>query len=407
MHLRPYVPALLVVIAGVGAWHWRRQAIPAPSSSVSVPAVSAVAPAFEVGSGRPESDRAPTTVHGGLARRHRAVGRGPTTARVLWRRELGSPIEAQITASNDGLTLYAVTLGGDAIALSAATGEELWRRNQGSRVYSAPTVLADGSLVFGRDGGAIVALTAAGAPRFRFETEQDCDVSVVEHGGALLTACGQRLLALQPNGTLRAEALLAKKSFTTPAVFDDHVVVGSQDGHVRSFRAATLTLEWDTALGADVDGGVAIGDDGAIYVGTDAGEVARLDARGTIVWRQKVGNFVRGPLSVARNGDVLAGAMGAEPAQVRLRGDSGAVVFRARTRGTGALEFGIRGGALEDDAGNLYFGAQDDAVYALAGDGTPWFRFETGGDVDAPLTLLTDGKLLVASDDGSVTCLAP
>ena len=71
-------------------------------------------------------------------------------------------------------------------------------------------------------------------------------------------------------------------------------------------------------------------------------------------------------------------------------------------QGTGAREFGVHGGALEDDGGTHVFGAQDDTVYAIGADGTAWWSFRTGGDVDAPVTLLMDGTLLVGSDDGYV-----
>jgi outer membrane protein assembly factor BamB len=74
-------------------------------------------------------------------------------------------------------------------------------------------------------------------------------------------------------------------------------------------------------------------------------------------------------------------------------------------QGTGASEFGVHGGALEDDEGTLVFGSQDDRVYAVGPDGKLRWDFLTGGDVDAPLTLLADGTLLVGSDDGSVYAL--
>ncbi len=76
--------------------------------------------------------------------------------------------------------------------------------------------------------------------------------------------------------------------------------------------------------------------------------------------------------------------------------------------GTGALEFGVHGGPLEDSEGKLYFGAQDDRLYAVAPfSSQPIFSLRTGGDVDAPATLLSDGALIVASDDGNVYYLNP
>jgi len=61
----------------------------------------------------------------------------------------------------------------------------------------------------------------------------------------------------------------------------------------------------------------------------------------------------------------------------------------------------------DDSAGQLYFGAQDDALYAMSAAGELLFTLRTEGDVDAPPTLLSDGSLVVASDDGAVYYLEP
>jgi outer membrane protein assembly factor BamB len=77
-------------------------------------------------------------------------------------------------------------------------------------------------------------------------------------------------------------------------------------------------------------------------------------------------------------------------------------------QGTGAREFGVQGGALEDSLGTLLFGTQGDDVLAIDaayGSGTLLWRVTTRGDVDAPVTLLSDGTLVVASDDGTVRAL--
>ena len=46
-------------------------------------------------------------------------------------------------------------------------------------------------------------------------------------------------------------------------------------------------------------------------------------------------------------------------------------------------------------------------MYGIGTDGAVRFRHATKADVDAPLTLLTDGALVVPSEDGSVTLLLP
>ncbi len=125
------------------------------------------------------------------------------------------------------------------------------------------------------------------------------------------------------------------------------------------------------------------------------------------MWSAHVGGFVRGPISIARGGDVLAGVYGPWSRVVRLDGKTGKERGSFTVPGTGALEFGVHGGPLEDAAGQLYFGAQDDRLYAIDPHGNTMFVLQTGGDVDAPPTLLSDGALVVASDDGAVYYLDP
>jgi outer membrane protein assembly factor BamB len=197
-----------------------------------------------------------------------------------------------------------------------------------------------------------------------------------------------------------------RKVYTSPAIAaDGRVFFGSQDHHAYALGPEGGPL-WTVDLGADVDGAPVLGDDGAVFFGTDAGEVVRLDpADGHVAWRSKLEGFVRGTLSLARGGDVVAGVYGPAPRLVRLDPATGAVRWSFRVQGTGAREFGVHGGALEDDTGLLVFGAQDDVVYAIDASGTVVWRFTTGGDVDAPVTLLGDGSLVVGSDDGKVYLL--
>jgi outer membrane protein assembly factor BamB len=65
----------------------------------------------------------------------------------------------------------------------------------------------------------------------------------------------------------------------------------------------------------------------------------------------------------------------------------------------------LHGGAVEDQAGALLFGAQDDRVYAIDETGNLMWQFATGGDVDGPVTLLSDGTTIFGSDDGVVYAL--
>jgi len=312
-----------------------------------------------------------------------------------------------VTASPDESTLYVSTLSGNVVALSRENGSRRWSASLGDRVYATPLVHDDGTIYVGTDAQKLVALSPKGETIFRLETGGEADTApVFAKDGTVVFAAGKDVYAVRRGGDVAWRFTAKRKVFTAPAITEDGlVVVGSQDHHVHAIGAGGV-LAWSVDLGADVDGGAAIGDDGSIYVGTDAGDVVKLDGQGHVGWRTAVGGFVRGSLSIARNGDVLAGTYGPVPRVVRLSPD-GAIRGAFAIRGTGAREFGIHGGPLEDEDGVLYFGAQDDAVYAVGSDGAPRWRLETGGDVDAPLTMLSDGSLVVPSEDGTVTLLLP
>jgi outer membrane protein assembly factor BamB len=350
---------------------------------------------------------APRMVHGNPRHVHRAAARGPKSARVGFRASVGAPIEAQVTVSPDERTLYVATLEGELVALAREDGSRRWSSSLGERVYSTPLVHDDGTIYVGTDGKKLVALSPKGDALWRLEVDGEADSGpTFGKDGTIVFTAGRHVHAARRGGDLAWRFSTKGKVFTSPAVTEEGlVVVGSQDDRVYAIGPSGA-LAWSVDLGADVDGAPAIADDGAIYVGTDAGEVVRLEGHGKIGWRTPVGGFVRGVLSIARNGDVLVGTYGPVPRVVRVAPD-GNVRGAFAIRGTGAREFGIHGGPLEDEDGTLYFGGQDDAVYAVGVDGTLRWRFDTGADVDAPLTMLSDGSLVAAADDGTVTLLLP
>jgi outer membrane protein assembly factor BamB len=345
-------------------------------------------------------------IHGDDHHTHRAHGHGPRVGQIAWVYEADGPIEAQITTSPDEQTLYVATLKGSLIALTR-DGKRRWTVDLGDRTYAAPCVGDDGTIYVGSDAHRFFAVDAEGRVKWTLETNADADTgAMIASDRTVVFAAGMEVLAVRPGGELAWRFAAKGKVFTAPARADDGVlVVGSQDHHAYGVGPRGA-LAWSTDLGADVDGAPAIGDDGAIYLGTDGGELVRLDGKGAILWRTNLGGFVRGTLSVGRNGDVLAGVYGPTPRVVRV-GPDGAVLGTFAIQGTGAREFGVHGGPVEDDDGNLFFGAQDDAVYSVTPTGSLRWRYAVEDDVDAPATILADGSLVVGSDDGKVYAFGP
>jgi len=410
--------AVLVATLATAAWvKWRRSAVvqrvPPAAARVELAHVDAGPSSAE-----PPADVAPGAgnhgarmLHGDARHTHRAAGRAPRAKpEVVWSRDVGGPVEAQVVTSPDGQTLYAASLNGKLVALARADGVTKWTFDLGDRAYATPCVADDGTLYAGSDARKLVALTPEGKTRWTFDAEDEADTGcVLASDGTVVFAAGRRAYGLTPYGFVKWRFTAKRKVYTSPAIgADGRVFLGSQDHHVYALTPQGGPV-WSVDLGADVDGAPVVADDGALYVGTDGNEVVRLDpGDGRVVWRAKVGGYVRGTLAVTRRGDVAAGVYGPAPRQLLLSPDDGAVRMQFAIQGTGAREFGIHGGALEDDAGVLLFGAQDDALYAVdprGASGEPLWRFAAGGDVDSPVTLLEDGAIVFGADDGRVTLL--
>jgi outer membrane protein assembly factor BamB len=326
---------------------------------------------------------------------------------VAWAYDAGGPVEAQVVASPDEQTLYVASLGGTLTALARDDGSVKWTLLLGERSYVTPCVAEDGTIYTGSDAKKFLAVTPDGKIKWTLEMDDEADTApALAKDGTVVFAAGRMVYGVTPLGHIKWRFAARRKVFSSPAISDaGRVYFGSQDHHAYALSPQGLPV-WRVDLAADVDASPAIADDGSVFFGSDGDEVVRLDPDdGHVVWRAQLGGFVRGTLSVARNGDVLAGVYGPTPREVRLFAADGAIRGQLAVQGTGAREFGVHGGALEDAAGALVFGAQDDQVYALDAEGGKLWSFSTGGDVDAPITLLSDGTILVGSDDGRVYAL--
>lgn len=385
---------------------------PRPGQRPSEPGLAASGP---LGGDRVATETA-RTLHGDAARTHRARGRVPAAPRERWRVKLGGPIVAQATLAPDERTVYATSLDGRLTALDRQrSGAITWSVDLGGRAYATPLVGSDGTIFVGSDAKKFFAITPAGAIAWKLDVDGEADTSAVSFGGDRIAfAAGSTLHVITTRGDARARFRTRKKIFTSPVVTlpssgparDAVIYFGSQDHRAYAIRPDG-TLVWSTDLGAEVDGGPALADDGSVYFGTDAGRVIKLEpARGTNVWSAAVGGYVRGPLSVSRDGSVFAGIYGPTPGMLRLAPEDGRLLGAFRIAGTGSRDFGVHGGPLEDDDGTLVFGSEDDRLYAIERTGRVRFALDRGVDIDAPVTLTSDGALIVGADDGSIAELA-
>jgi outer membrane protein assembly factor BamB len=399
-----------------GIMRWTPSAMPSASTAPSAIAIADAGADASVDAGAGSGSdagasadiraiRAPArTLHGDARRLHRGAGHGPKSVHVAWTVDVGGPVAAQVTVSPDGATLYAATLEGQLVALGLG-GEKKWTFALRDRAYGAPTVGADGTVWIGSDAKRLFAVKPNGALGLELELDGEVDASPLPMSdGGVVVAAGETVVRIGPRGDVGWRFRAKRKVYSAPTeTSDGRIVFGSQDHRLYALgRDGVLAFSVD--LGADVDCAPAALDDGSVVVGTDAGELVQVDRAGKIVFRTDVGGYVRGGVTVTRSGDFVVGTFGPVPRVVRLASD-GKKLGSFDIAGTGAHDFGMWGSPLEDDDGNLYFGAQDDRLRALDARGALLFEFATKGDVDAPVTMLADGSLLLGSEDGTVTRL--
>ncbi len=370
-------------------------AAPSPPASSSAPLVSRGAPTGRVAEGPP------SMFHLDARRTNRSPYRAPRAPVERRRTRLSGPIAAAPIVV--GERLVAASLGGEIVALGAK-GDRAWRHDAGARVYASPLALGE-LVVIGVDGGEVLGLSATtGRVRLRARVKGDADTGAapLPDGGFVLSA-GRATLAWDRTGKPRWKHEAKRKRFGAPAVTDEGLTVfGGQDDHLVAVDSHGKEA-WRVELGADIDCAPAVGDDGTIFVGTDGAEVLALDPQtGRVRWRVRVPGSVRGGVSVARDGAVLASTLGPTPTVLALEPRTGATLFRHEVRGTGAKEQGVVGAPLEAADGALIFGTESDEVIALDPEGRRLWTFDAGGDVDLAVVLVADGVLVVGTYAGDL-----
>jgi outer membrane protein assembly factor BamB len=212
---------------------------------------------------------------------------------------------------------------------------------------------------------------------------------------ALNATTGARLWQRKTGGSI----------WSSPAVVDGVVFVGSDDGNLYALNASTGAKLWSYATGGVLDSSPAVAN-GVVYVGGSHGTVYALDAStGAQLWGHDTGgDFVFSSPAVA-NGMVYVGAdlLDGQPAPhpgslYALDASTGAQLWKL------SLSREVDSSPAVAD-GVVYFASFDGSVYAVdAPTGAAVWSYQTGGSVwSSPA--VTDGVVYVGSEDGSVYAL--
>lgn len=343
-------------------------------------------------------DGPPRQYRGSARHTGRSSFAGPGRAERFWAFETEGHVVGQPVVGPDG-TVYVGSRDHHLYALTP-TGGVRWRRDLGSDVYSTPA-LHEGRLYAGSDANFFFVLDAqTGDVIVHLRTEGDVDTGIaVGPDGTAYFGAGPELWAVGADGRVRFRFLANDKIFSAPALDDDGTIyVGSQDDHLYALTP-TGELRWSFQARNDIDSGPVVGDDGTIYFGSDDHFVYALDRNGERLWSADVGGYVRTPVALGLDGNVLVPVFGPHARLVSLDARDGWEQWAFSVSRTDSNELGVGSSPLVDRDGNIYFGADDDYLYAIDRQGHMRWIYATEGNVDGDPVLAADGTLLIGSDD--------
>jgi outer membrane protein assembly factor BamB len=184
--------------------------------------------------------------------------------------------------------------------------------------------------------------------------------------------------------------------WSSPAVTDNVVYVGSSDRNISAMDASTGALLWKYRIGGTISSSPAVYN-GVVYAGSWDNNLYALDAAtGTLLWNYPTGGEVRSSPAVV-NGIVYFG-------------NQAGTLF-ALDANTGALQWNYTTGGYYSDSspavvnGIVYFQSQEGNLYALdATNGAHLWDYPVTGYGDS-CPAVADGVVFIGSDDGTLNAL--
>lgn len=317
----------------------------------------------------------------------------------------GAYYQSKPTAAND--VVYFGTPMRFVYAVDAHSGREIWKFELGASVSGAPTVY-DGKIYVGQQGGEdeFYCLDAATGEKV-WETKLDWvwGSATASDGMIYVPGIDGYAWALDANtGHVVWKQPFAKSVCSEPAVEGDLVFFGCWDNYLKAFNKKTGKLVWQHN-GAGTDSGVAIVQDGRVYVKNKC-----IDAKtGKLIWEFKDGNNIFNITPAVHDGKVYMscwhglgmGGICVEAVVYCIDAETGKLIWTHLGAGLSSPVVGGEGNVYFPSIADPYFYSVDSTGN---GDGTTkvnWI-YRMGNKVEESTPALYKGKAYVMSSDGYV-----
>jgi len=180
---------------------------------------------------------------------------------------------------------------------------------------------------------------------------------------------------------------------SSPAVANGMVYFGSFNDKVYALNASTGSFKWSYTTGSVIESSAAVAN-GIVYIDSYDKNVYGLNAStGSFKWSYTTGNVIEHGSPATSNGVVYSGS---EDGNVyALNATSGTKIWSYTTRGLGSSSPAIAGGTV-------YIGGSSSVIYALnASTGAPEWLYGTGNSI-AGSPAIVNGVLYIGSTDDDV-----
>jgi outer membrane protein assembly factor BamB len=254
-------------------------------------------------------------------------------------------------------------------------GDLKWSAMADDVVYGAPALDLSGNVYISSEDGRVHAFDSSGNPKWIFSGSSDWLDSAP---------------TIAPDGT---------------------VYVGSWDGNIYAIDGITGTEKWAYSTGGVIIGSPAIGNDGTVYIGSNDSFFYAIRSDGSLKWLSEAV-----PSYSAINSSPILSANGEA---VYFGNDDGE--FYALSSADGALlwsfsvaethppdsttSVAISAAAAIGADGSIYFGCENNYLYALNSDGSLLWSYAAAEPIRSSPAISNDGTLFFAAQDGYLYAL--
>jgi large repetitive protein len=227
---------------------------------------------------------------------------------MKWSYRTGGLIWSSPALGDDG-TIYFTSWDAKLYALYP-NGTLKWRFGTGDTIHSSPAIAKDGTIYFGGENKNIYAINQNGTEKWHYPTGDfiNSGPAIGDDGTVYIGSSDNYLYALYPDGTLRWRFKTGDWIKGNPSIADDGTIyVPSFDGYLYAVYS-NGTMKWKATTGSSVAGaGVALAEDGTIYVGTEL--LRAYFPNGTLKWSTNVNGSIYGTVpAISADGTIFISA---------------------------------------------------------------------------------------------------